>query len=163
MRPTIHFAIYYKGNLVFSSGIGAPDCRAPHGTQPLTGSVPPDINSAPLVGPVPGNTVISLSIGLPVTVPTDGHPPLENFAQYVSDPNSPNYRHYIDVPTFAARYGSPNTAAVGDWASAHGLTVTQSFANNLLVSVRGSAAAIEQALYVNLNYRRAGRYPILRA
>jgi len=30
-----HFAVYYKGNLVFSSGINAPSCRAPHGTQPI--------------------------------------------------------------------------------------------------------------------------------
>ena len=149
-----HFAVYYQKKLIFSSGVNAPSCDAPHGMQQLTGHITPAMAAAPLVGPVPGNTVISLAIGLPVTVPTDGHPPLEAFVQDVSNPNSPNYRQYLDVPTFAARYGASSTRvnAVGKWATDHNLTVTQSFANNLLVAVSGTAAAIEEALYVDLNY-----------
>ncbi|MGA2447207.1 MAG: protease pro-enzyme activation domain-containing protein [Polyangiaceae bacterium] len=156
-----HFAVYYQGNLVFSNGIDAPDCRAPHGTQQLTGHITPAQAAAPLVGPVAGSTVISLGIALPVTVPNDGvTPTLENFVQDVSNPSSPNYRHYLDVPTFAARYGSPfaaqtgspPTSVVGTWATSHNLTLTHSFPNNLMITVSGTAAAIEQAFYVDLNY-----------
>ena len=87
-----------------------------------------------------------------MSVPQDGSPPLEDFVKDVSDPNSPNYRHYItDVGSFASKYGSPNTGQIETWATGHGF-VTKTFGNHLLVSVRGTAAAVEQALYVNLNY-----------
>jgi alpha-tubulin suppressor-like RCC1 family protein len=149
-----HFGLYYKGDLVYAAGIGAPSCAGPHGKQPLSGYVTADIAAAPLIGPVPANTVVSVSVGLPVTVPTDGNPTLEDFAKGVSSADSPNYRQYIDVPTFAARYGSPSTGAISDWATARGLTVTKTFENHLLLAISGSAAALGKALYANLVYRQ---------
>jgi hypothetical protein len=47
--PDPHFAVYFQGTLVFSNGVNAPDCRAPHGTQPVTSYTPPP--SMPVVGP----------------------------------------------------------------------------------------------------------------
>ncbi len=83
-----HFSVYYKGNLVFASGINAPSCRAPRGMQQLTGYLTPDIINAPLVGPVPPTTPIHLSIRLPARIPppTEGFPDLPTFARQVSDP-----------------------------------------------------------------------------
>lgn len=150
--PNNYFGVYYKNQLVFSSGIAAPDCRAPHGSQHLDGHVTQEMRDASLDSRVPGDTVLSLSIGLPVSVPPPPILPLENFVQDVSDPNGPNYRRYIDVPTFASRYGSPRVGEVASWATARGLTVVETLPNHLMVSVRGTAAAIEQALYVDLNY-----------
>ena len=48
-----HFAVYNKGNLVFSSGLSTPSCRSPHGTQQLSGYFTPEVAAAPIVGPVP--------------------------------------------------------------------------------------------------------------
>jgi hypothetical protein len=145
-----HFAVYYKGNLVFSSGINAPACAAPHGRQQLSGHISPALKAAPLVGPVPGNTVISIAVGLPINVPQDGSQTIDDFIKDVSDPKSPNYGNYLDVAGYTAKYGSPSTGAVGDWANLNGLTVVKTFPN--MVSVSGTAAAIAQALYLNMNY-----------
>jgi hypothetical protein len=43
-----HFAVFYKGNLVYSSGISAPDCAAPHGSQRLSGYMVPPVSTAVL-------------------------------------------------------------------------------------------------------------------
>jgi alpha-tubulin suppressor-like RCC1 family protein len=150
-----HFAVYYKGNLVFNSGINAPACAAPRGSQPLSGHITADMAAAPLVGPVPASSRIDLSIGLPVRIPADSAiPDLATFVDQVSDPNSPQYRHYMDLATFKNAYGAldADIAAVQGWATSHGLTVTHTYGSNLLINVAGTALAVEQALHVNLNY-----------
>ena len=151
--PDPHFAVYTQGNLVFSSGISTPSCRSPHGQQQLAGNyVTSQIAAAPVVGPVPGTTPISLSIGLPVRVPASG-PTLTQLAHAVSDPTSSSYRQYITPDTFAATYSpsSNDYATLVSFAQAHGLTITQSHSDRLLLDVQAPAATIEKTFYVNLN------------
>jgi hypothetical protein len=151
--PDAHFAIYTQGNLVFSSGITTPSCRSPHGQQQLGGNyISSQIAAAPIVGPVAGTTPISLTIGLPVRVPTSG-PTLAQLAHNVSDPTSSSYRQYITPDAFAATYSptSNDYATLVSFAQAHGLTITQSHADRLLLDVQAPAATIEQTFYVNLN------------
>jgi hypothetical protein len=138
------FAVYYQGNLVFSNGIDAPDCRAPHGTQQLSGYLA-ESSSAPVVGPLPPATQIPLA----VTLPVQNLSGLLTFVNSVSDPTSSIYRQYVTIPQFAAAYGATYYDQVVAWASSYGLTVA-TFANNLLVGVAGTAAQVEQALFVNL-------------
>jgi hypothetical protein len=146
-----HFAVYFQGNLVFSSGINAPDCRAPHGSQQLHGyvSILP-ASSAPVLRPVDPGTNLALDIGLPAQAG------LQDFVRSVSDPKDPNFRAYLDVPTFAKKFGAlpldyQNTV---NWATAAGMTVTNQFPNNLLLRATGTAAQIEQALFTNLFWRQ---------
>ena len=153
-----HFAVYYKGNLVFSSGINAPSCRGPQGTQQLSGYLTPDITNAPLVGPVPPTTPIHLSIRLPIRTPapSEGYPDLPTFVKQVSDPNSPTYRRYLSPTDFAQHYGplvDDYKNKLSSWALSENLTVDMTWPNRLLLNVSGTAAAVEQAFYVNLNYR----------
>jgi kumamolisin len=142
-----HFAVYFRGSLVFSNGIDAPDCRAPRGSQQLSGYVSAPATSAPVVGAVPSGTEISLAIALPSQNP-DG---LQTFVDQVSDPTNPLYRQYLTIPQFAATYGAlpSDYQQLVTWAQSYGLVVTP-YANNLLVDVIGTAAQIEQALFVNL-------------
>jgi hypothetical protein len=122
---------------------------SPKGQQQLTGYVNPAVASAPLVGPVPPSTPVSLSFGLPVP----NLQALQTFVHNVSDPTNSAYRHFVSVATFAANYG-PSAAAYGrltTWAQTRGLT-TSSFPNNMVLSAQGTAAAVEQALHLNLNY-----------
>ena len=86
-----HFSVYYQGNLVFSNGIGGPDCRAPHGTQPITSYTPPP--ATPVVGPAPASKVISLAVGLPLRDLLT----LQSVIQQASDPGSPTYRQYMSA------------------------------------------------------------------
>lgn len=146
------FAVYFQGNLVFSSGIAAPSCRAPHGTQMLTGYVTPDVANAPVIGPMPPSTVVHLAVGLP----SPDFAGLRGFVNKVSDPLSPSYRHYLTPEQFAATYGADpkDYYALTAWAQSRGLVVEDLFANRLLLDISGTAADVEQALFVNLNLLR---------
>jgi hypothetical protein len=147
-----HYAVYYKGSLVYASGVNAPSCRAPTGSQVLTGYVTPEIASRPLFGRVPGSTLIDLAISLPVRSPKV----LKQFVQNVSDPAKPTtYRQYLTPEQFTATYGplGADYDKLKQWATTKGLTILKSHPNNMLLDVRGTAATIERALYVNLNYR----------
>jgi hypothetical protein len=99
-----HFAVYFQSNLVFSNGINAPSCRAPHGSQQLSGyfGLPPDPAVAPLVGPVPPTTKLALDIGLSVA----NAQALQTFIQRVSDPKSPSYRQHLTAGQFQQQFGA---------------------------------------------------------
>lgn len=146
------FAVYVKGLLVFTSDVGAPSCRAPHGTQQLSGQLVGPKATAPLVGPVPAATQLQIAIGLPVR----NAQALATQSQQVSDPTSPSYRHYLTTAQFTDSYGAtaPDYQALITWAQSNGLSVVTTYPSRLLLPVRGTAAAIERALFVNLIYRQ---------
>jgi hypothetical protein len=151
--PDSHFAVYVGDNLVFSNGVTAPSCRAPHGTQQLSGyfGAPPNPAVAPVAGPVDPSTVISLDVGLPVRDPAG----LQAFIDDVSNFNSPNYRHYKSVSEFTATWGAnpADYQALSTWAQAAGFTIVRTFPNNLLLTLSGTARTVEQAFFTNLVYR----------
>jgi len=139
-------------NVDFESGFPI-DAAGQQGSQQLQGyyGVHPDPSVAPLVGPIPANTNISLAIGLPARDPQG----LKTFIKQVSDPKHPNFRKHLTQAEFYATYGATTSdyQSLQDWASANGFTINTTFPNNLLLSVSGTAAQIEQALFVNLVYR----------
>jgi Pro-kumamolisin, activation domain len=124
-----------------------------HGSQqlPATYGVPAGPATAPLAGPVPPDAAVSLAIGLPVKDPSG----LQAFIRDVSDPHSPQFRQHISQADFCTTYGAAEQdyQALRDWAGASGFTITATYPSNLLLSVRGTAAQVEQALYVNLIHR----------
>jgi hypothetical protein len=137
----------------FESGfpVAPPDAQ---GSQRLHGyfGVNPDPSVAPLVGPVAANTEIALAIGLPVRDPAG----LQSLVKQVSDPKSANFRKFLTQAQFDSTYGATPSdyQAVEDWAkNTAGFTIVRTYPNNLLVSVRATAAQIENALFVNLVYR----------
>jgi hypothetical protein len=141
-----HFAVYYQNALVFSNGIAAPDCRAPHGSQPLTTAYvrPP---TSPVVGPVPANKPITLSIDLPVR----NMGALQAAIAQASNPSSPQYRHYLSAADLKANHNPTDAdyAALVGWAQGRGFGVVTS-AKNLGIDVTGTAAQIEAAFHANL-------------
>ena len=105
------------------------------------------------MAPVPNDTKIHLAISLPLRDPAG----LKTFIQQVSDPKNPNFRKYLTQGQFYATYGATASdyQALQDWArTASGFTITATYPNNLLLSISGTAAQIEQALHVNLVFRR---------
>jgi hypothetical protein len=135
--PAPQFAVFFQGNLVFSNGINAPDCRAPHGSQSVADSVTAPATAAPITGPVPPGTRVALAMTLPSQDP-DG---LQTFIDEVSDPTNAMYRQYLTIPGFSAQFGAlpGNYQQVVDWAQSSGLSVT-TYANNLVVDATGTAA-----------------------
>jgi hypothetical protein len=124
------------------------------GSQQLSGYFGiPDPSIAPLVGPVPNDTVISLAIGLPVRDAAG----LTALIASVSDPKNASFRKFLTQAEFNTTYGATDSdyAALENWATnIAGFTVVATYPNNLLLSVSATAALIEQALYVNLVYRK---------
>jgi hypothetical protein len=150
----VHFAIYVAGALVRTSPGVPPDCRADHGSQQLSGHVPPVIATAPLVGPLPGAAQVTLAFGLPFQHQTD----LQPLIQSVTDPASPQYRQYLSPDDFAAHFGPAQSDydALQQFATSNGLTVTGTYAARSLMLITGAAADVENALFTTLNvYRRS--------
>jgi len=150
-----HFAVYLAGNLVTTSPGIPPSCVAPHGSQPVSSThVPPGLETTfPLVGPLPPETPVTLAIGLPL-VNEDN---LRNVISQISDPTSPNYRQYLAPDQFAATYGPPQAdyTSLQNFVTSNGLSVASTFTGRELLSVTGTAGAVESALFVTLNvYQR---------
>jgi len=125
------------------------------GSQQLQGYLPTHPGSWPVVGPVPLNTPLTLSIGLPV-VASQGFPALKDFIKQVSDPKQPaTFRHFLSQADFKSRYGASDTdyLTLQNWAASSGLS-TKTFSNNLLLSVSGTAIQFEQAFHVFLLFRQ---------
>jgi kumamolisin len=136
-------------HVTFSKGFLGSTAGQAQGSQQLSGYTPP---AAPtILGPVPADTPIPLSIVLPVQNPSG----LQTFIDQVSDPASATYRRYLSIAQFAAVYGLPPTAYnyVVSWAESYGSVVT-TFPNNLLVDSLTTAGQVESALFVNLVYAR---------
>ena len=89
------------------------------------------------------------------------HPNPDGEAKFVSDlqnRQSADLHHFLTAEQWNARF-SPSESdeqAVVDWANSVGLTVTQRYANRLLVDVEGSVATIERALDLSINRYQLG-------
>jgi subtilase family serine protease len=88
-----------------------------------------------------------------VTVTLEPRDPaaLEAFADAVSTPGSPQYRHYITPAEFAQRFGAPadQVQAVQASLQAHGLNPGAPSANGLSIPVSASAGTLAQAFKVS--------------
>jgi len=100
------------------------------------------------LGRLGGAKHLQLAIGLPLRNQKE----LSNLLQEIYDPASPNYRHFLTPGQFTERFGpsEQDYQAVIAFAQTHGLKVTGTSPNRLLVDVNGSVADIEKALHITL-------------
>jgi hypothetical protein len=105
-------------------------------------------SNAQLLGRLPSSQQLPLSLSLPLR----NQDQLKALLSQLGNPASPNYRHFLTAKEFTEQFG-PTTqdyAKVVSFAKAHGLTVTHTFANRLLVNVSGPAASVEQTFHVKM-------------
>jgi kumamolisin len=128
------------------------------GQKTVAGEVPPPV--AQLVassrGAHPASATLSLNVNLTVRESTK----LQEVIAAASTPGSPSFGHYLTEAEYMAEYAPTDAqlAAVESWLSSQGLDVTGASKDNLLVSVEGSTAAVEQAFGVTINdYADAGK------
>lgn len=141
----IGLAMVLSGVAVFSSFAADPAPVSLHGHVPAvvaSGRVKAIRDLAP-------DTEMNLSIGLPVR----NSETLEHMVQSVSDPSSPVYHHYLTLKEFTDRFGpsQQDYQAVVDFAKKHGLTVTRTSANRMLLNVTGKAQDVEKTFGVKLH------------
>jgi uncharacterized repeat protein (TIGR03803 family) len=125
---------------------GLPAFAAAGGT--LAGHVPAVVANLRPMGNLPGTQRLNLAIGLPLR----NREALTNLLQQVSDPSSPNYRHYLTPGEFADEFGPTegDYQAVIAFAESRGLTVTGRHGNRMLLDVSGPVAQVERAFRVHL-------------
>lgn len=118
----------------------------------LHGHVPPVVNRLPKTGDLPGTNDMHLAIGLQARNQTA----LDDMVRQVSDPASPNYRHFLSRDEFTSQF-APTEAdyqSVIDFVQAHGLTVKNTSSNRMLIEVTGKAADVQNAFSLALHTYR---------
>ena len=112
-------------------------------------------NTAPAAGP--GSAMPAASrVNVSVLIGRD-QAGLAAAARAISDPASPRYQHYLSTAQVAAEFGatSAHQAAVSDWLSKSGLTVTHR--DGFAVDASGTVAQAQSALHARLGlYRPSG-------
>ena len=120
----------------------------PAGAVRRPGHVPGLVKTATLTGRLPGGQTIPLALSLPLRRPDD----LSDLLTHLYQPGDPQYGHYLTPAQFTAQF-APTQAdydAARAFATAHGLTVTGTHPNRLLLDVSGPASAVEAAFGVRL-------------
>jgi Pro-kumamolisin, activation domain/Putative Ig domain len=112
------------------------------------------IGAAPAIPLSATTSTLTASTHLHITVamrPQDASG-LQALATGVSTPGSPEFRHFLTEPQFAARFGASGTAlsAVESELTANGLAVGEIPANHLSIPASGTAAQIERAFSVSM-------------
>ncbi len=120
--------------------------------QKLTGHVPSAVADSNWVGPVPEDRPVHLSLGLPMQNQTS----IDAEIKQLYDKKSPQYHHFLTVGQFAAQHGAPggDCETLANFARSYGLTA-KIHPNNLLVEVNGTAAQVEKALSLELNFYKS--------
>lgn len=96
--------------------------------------------------PVSINTTFDIALAQP------NKQALNDFIASLSDPASPNYRHYLTTQQFAQRFGANDTTvqAVSSYMKSFGLSVTSLSAGHVLLHVSGSTDNIAHAFEANV-------------
>jgi subtilase family serine protease len=123
-------------------------------TPLLTPHVPQAVayHLAAPAGPLDPAARLTLAIALPM----HDQPGLAAFLRDIYNPASPNYRHYLSVAEFTARFG-PTPA---DYATAvkyfadNGLRIIATSANRYMIDAEGSVADINRIFHVTMGQYR---------
>lgn len=101
------------------------------------------------LGRVSSEKHLHLAIQLPLRNQSD----LSAFLTRLYDRKSSDFRKYLSVDEFTAKYGpaKEDYQAVVDFVKAQGMTVIDTPKNRLLVEVDGTASQVEKAFHVTMN------------
>ena len=116
--------------------------------QRLQGHVPAAVPRLQTVERLPDTQRLNLAIGLPLRKQTA----LTTLLQQLYDPASPSYHQWLTPEQFADKFG-PTKAdyeAVIGWAKAHGLNVTATHPNRMVLDVEGAVVDIEAAFHLTM-------------
>ncbi len=92
------------------------------------------------------------TLSLAVMLSLRDEPGLDAFLADIANPDSPNYRHFLSVSEFTARFAptqADHDALVAE-LQAKGLTVTSTSANRMVIDVSGKVSDVEQAFHVQM-------------
>ena len=122
--------------------------------QLLRGHVPPLAARRQPISRLSPARQLDLAIGLPLR----NQDALNNLLEQLYNPTSTNYHRYLTPQQIAERFGPTveDYQAVLEFAQANRLAITGTYANRMVVDVRGTVPDIEAAFHVTL---RAYQHP----
>ena len=140
------FGLLAAVSLAFPAGVSAA------GSKTLSGHVPAAVSHLKAKGHLAATNQMTLAIGLPL----HNTEALTNLLAQIYDPASTNYHRFLTPDEFTAQFGptAQDYQAAKDFAQAHGLTVTGTHPNRMLLKVSGKAADVENAFGVTLHTYR---------
>jgi uncharacterized repeat protein (TIGR01451 family) len=141
--------------MIFKLGIGllvltgASPLSAAVPIKTLSGNMP---SAVPLMAPV-NRLAATNAMHLSVCLPLRNTNELDALIQQVTDPASPQFRHWLTTEQFVAQFGptEQDVQAVCGFAQSNHLQVTATHSNRLVVELSGQAADVEKAFNVKLN------------
>ncbi len=146
MRPLLRLILLWPAALwLFSTGTVSAVVGE---TRVLTGHVPAAITRLAPIGKMAASQRLNLAIGLPLRHQVT----LSGFLAELYNPASPRYRHYLTTEQFTALFGPTEEEyqAVAAFAQKHGLVVTATHPNRMILDVSGTVRDIEGAFHVRL-------------
>ncbi len=148
LRRSLRAAALLAG--LASTALSGSAFAAPAARTALPGLAPSLVSVSSPAGPVAPNTTISFVL----TLPLRNQPKITQLLSDLYDPASKSYGQYLTPQQFADQFGPTQAdySAVISWAKAQGLTVTGTHPERTLLDLSGSAAAVQQAFQVTLNY-----------
>ena len=98
---------------------------------------------------LPASQYLRLNIVLPLRNELE----LNELLNQIYDPQNPSYHQFLSVEEFTERFGpsQEDYDTVINFVEKHGLTVTGTAPNRMVVDVGGSAVNIERAFHVNMS------------
>ena len=116
--------------------------------QTLHGHVPAASAALQPVERLAATRHLNLAIGLPLRNPDK----LKTLLQDLVDPASPNFRQYLSPAQFTEQFGPTESdyQALVDFAKSHGLAVTVTHPNRLVLDVEGAISDVEKAFGVTM-------------
>ena len=129
------------------AALGSSGATALASTRVRVGAKPTLPRGARVTSALPSTRRLRLTIALEPRDPAG----LQALASAVSTPGSPDFRHYLSVPEFAARFGATpqQIQSVQSALRAQGLRIGKTRANNLMIPVTGTAGQVERAFSVS--------------
>jgi kumamolisin len=161
LRRTCRMAALALGGAFTALLAATPQAQVAPPSRQLSGHIPRLVGRSTVVGRAASDEAIQLALALPLRNPAQ----LNDLLTRLYDPNDPDYGHYLTTAQFTANFG-PTQAdykAVIAFAQAHGLTVTNTHPNRLLVDVTGNAKTVESAFGVKLMHYKAPNGRVFRA
>jgi subtilase family serine protease len=120
--------------------------------QVLHGHVPEVVGRLRALSDLAAQTNLQLAVGLPLR----NKPALTNLIEDLYNPGSPRFHQYLTTSQFTENFGptQEDYQKVMDYLTSHGLKVTGTHPNRIVVDVVGAAADVEKAFHVHLRVYR---------
>jgi uncharacterized repeat protein (TIGR01451 family) len=136
--------------LALAALFGPQMAGAAEGQQIIKGHLPAVIQQKNLqsTGELPAETRLNLAIGLPLRNKGE----FTDLLRQLYDPASPNYKKYLTTDQFTARFGpsQEDYDKLKNFLTAHGLKVTATHPNRVVLDVNLSVADIQKVFHVRM-------------